>query len=49
MRLVPPAHVMKAVARDYEGMRLMIFGERPEFADMIEGLRALEVEIDALR
>ncbi len=49
MRLVPPAHVMKAVARDYEGMRLMIFGERPEFADMIEGLRALEAEINALR
>lgn len=48
MRLVPPKHVLKAVTKDYEGMRLMIFGERPEFRDIIEQLQLLEVEINKL-
>jgi len=48
MKLVPPEHVMKAAARDYEGMRLMIFGERPDFGEMVEQLRALEAEINRL-
>jgi len=48
MRLVPPEHVMKAVARDYEGMRLMIFGEQPSIQEIVEELRALESEINAL-
>jgi hypothetical protein len=48
IKLVPPEHVMKAVATDYEGMRLMIFGERLDFRDIVEQLRALESEINAL-
>jgi hypothetical protein len=48
MRIVPPEHVMKSVARDYDGMGLMIFGERPKFGDMVDALRALEAEINAL-
>ena len=48
MKLVPPEHVMKAVVRDYDGMRLMIYGERPDFDEIMTGLRALETEINAL-
>lgn len=48
MKLVPPEHVLKVVAKDYEGMRLMIFGERPDFRVIAEQLRALEAEINAL-
>jgi hypothetical protein len=48
MRIVPPEHVMKTVAKDYEGMRLMIFGERPDFRDMVEQIRTLEAEINKL-
>lgn len=48
IKLVPPEHVRQAVEKDYEGMRLMIFGERPNFRDIIEQLRALEAEINAL-
>jgi len=48
MKIVPPQHVLNAVSRDYEAMRHMIYGERPAFGDMIEGLRALEAEINRL-
>lgn len=48
IKLVPPAHVLKAVARDYDGMQLMIFGDRPEFDEMMAGVQRLEGEINAL-
>ncbi len=48
LRLIPPAHVMKAVKTDYDDMRFMIFGEQPDFDDMVSSLRVLEAEINAL-
>lgn len=48
MKLIPPDHVMQTVARDYEAMRFMIFGDRPAFHDLVHELRALEAEINAL-
>jgi len=48
MKLVPPEHVMKAVAKDYEGLRLMIFGDRPDFRDIMDQLQVLELEINKL-
>ena len=48
IKLVPPEHVRKTVAKDYEGMQRMIFGERPDFQDIVEQLRALEAEINML-
>ena len=48
MRLVPPERMMKAVEKDYDGMRLMIFGERADFRDIVGQLRTLEDEINAL-
>lgn len=49
MKLVPPEHVMQAVERDYEQMRFMIFGKRPDFANLIKDLRNLEAEINSRR
>ncbi|MBU4212632.1 MAG: nucleotidyl transferase AbiEii/AbiGii toxin family protein, partial [Verrucomicrobia bacterium] len=48
IKLVPHEHVRKAVVKDYEGMRMMIFGECPDFRDIVEQLRALEAEINTL-
>lgn len=48
MRLVPPEHVLRAVARDYEKMQFMIFGERPSFIDLLGTLKELEAEINSL-
>jgi len=48
IKLMPPEHVRKAVVKDYEGMRRMIFGEYPDFQDIIEQLRVLEAEINKL-
>ena len=48
MKLIPPHHVLHATEQDYENMRLMIFGDRPSFPDLIQDLRVLEAEINAL-
>jgi len=48
MKLTPPDHVMAEVEKDYEQMRFMIFGERPDFADLITTIRELETEINDL-
>jgi len=48
MKLVPPDHIMRAVERDYDQMRFMIFGRRPEFQEIMDSIRALEIEINAL-
>ena len=48
MKLTPPDHVMTEVEKDYEQMRFMIFGERPDFRDLITTIRELEAEINDL-
>ncbi len=48
IKLIPPKHVMDEVRRDYDEMRFMIFGERPQLDDMMTGLTELEAEINAL-
>lgn len=47
-RLVPAEHVLAAVEKDYVQMRNMIFGRYPAFAEIMETLRRLEVEINGL-
>ena len=47
MRLVPEGEVLRAVEADYQAMAHMIFGEVPEFEDIMTRLRALEDEINA--
>ena len=47
-RLIPPAHVLSAVEKDYVQMRNMIFGRYPDFAEIMATLRKLEAEINGL-
>lgn len=46
LRLVPGEEMLKALEADYRAMAHMIFGELPEFADIVSRLRALEAEIN---
>ena len=49
MRLVPPDYNLNSLREDYEHMRGMIFGEKPEFVELIESIRVLENEINNLK
>jgi hypothetical protein len=46
LKLIPPAHVLSAMQKDYAAMQEMIFGERPTFEEIIASLKALENEIN---
>lgn len=48
-RLVPAGEVLKTVRADYVSMADMIFGERPEFEEIMTTLAALESEINGLQ
>lgn len=48
LKLVPPDRILEAIQKDYDAMQEMIFGRRPDFDEIIAGLIALEVEINAL-
>jgi hypothetical protein len=47
LKLLPPVHNMNLLEEDYENMREMIFGPRPEFNEMMDALTRLENEINA--
>lgn len=47
-KLLPSGYVLAAIEKDYGQMRAMIFGRYPDFAEIIETLRTLEMEINAL-
>lgn len=48
LKLIPPDFILDAMRKDYEAMQEMIFGRRPTFDEMLEGLADLESEIGAL-
>ena len=48
LQLIPPEHVLAEIRRDYAAMQLMIYGEALQFDGIIEILRKLENEINAL-
>lgn len=48
MRLMPPDHILPALRRDYGEMRVMIYGELPDFDDLMKQMQALEREINRL-
>jgi len=48
LKLVPSGHVLSSLEKDYAQMRNMIFGRYPDFAEIMETLRMLEAEINAL-
>lgn len=47
-KLIPPGHVLTAVAKDYAQMRNMIYGHYPDFDEIVAMLQHLEGEINAL-
>ncbi len=47
-RLSPPPSQIAALERDYREMREMFYREPPEFAAILAGMEALELEINAL-
>lgn len=48
LRLVPEAHVLKALRSDYVNMRNMIFGAYPTFDEIIASLSAFEEEVNSI-
>jgi hypothetical protein len=48
-RLAPLASQTSAVARDYRAMSEMFYREPPEFGSIMEGITALELEINKLQ
>ena len=46
LKLIPATHVYEVVKSDYRAMRTMIFGKYPEFDEIMDILRRLEVEIN---
>lgn len=46
--LIPAEHIMDAVKTDYSAMRNMIYGEYPEFEEVITCLKQLQEEIHEL-
>lgn len=48
MRLLPPEKCIPLLREDYEHMKNMIFGETPEFEEIMECMERLEGEINGL-
>ena len=46
VKLVPPSFRSDALRSDYEGMREMLFGEYPQFDEMMDAIAKLEAEIN---
>ena len=48
LKLVPEGKTVSELRKDYENMKTMIYGEKPDFDDIIEYLKSLENEIHGL-
>ena len=48
LKLVPPGHILRDLERDYSNMREMIYGDIPDFDEVLECVSCLEKEINAL-
>ena len=46
MKLLPPAHSMAELRKDYKKMQLMIYGDPLSFDDIMDSLKTLEDEIN---
>jgi len=47
LKLIPPDRILEAMRKDYSAMQEMIFGPRPAFDEIMDGLRDLEREINS--
>lgn len=48
LRLMPPDDCLTALRTDYEHMKNMIFGEKPEFEEILTTIQEIEREINKL-
>lgn len=48
IKLIPSDNAIKDLENDYRAMQDMIYGQKPDFSDIITGLRELEKEINSL-
>lgn len=48
MKLIPPEDCVPVLSEDYEHMKNMIFGAQPSFEKIMDTLRRMEAEINAL-
>ena len=46
MRLMPPEYNLDKLRVDYEHMQNMLFGEKPSFEDIMDGIAKFELEIN---
>lgn len=46
MRLMPPEYNVEKLRDDYEHMQNMIFGEKPSFEEILDGIQKLETEMN---
>lgn len=49
LRLTPPVHNLKSIQRDYAAMAGMIYGERPEFEELMTEMAKIELQVDEKR
>ena len=48
MRLMPPDYNLNKLRDDYEHMQNMLFGAKPNFEEIVEGIQKLELDINAV-
>lgn len=48
LKLLPPEYNVKAYKDDYEHMKNMIYGDKPDFDEILRGIAKLEKEINSL-
>jgi hypothetical protein len=46
MRLMPPDYNLNKLRDDYDHMQNMLFGEKPSFEEIMEGIVRLEADIN---
>ena len=47
MRLMPPDYNLDKLRDDYEHMQNMLFGDKPSFEEVMDGIAKLEANINS--
>ncbi len=48
LKLIPPERILSEIQKDYASMQEMIFGRRPSFDEIVDGLTSLQQEINSV-
>ena len=49
IRLMPPDYNLDKLRDDYEHMQNMLFGDKPSFEEIMEGIAKLEADINMIK